>query len=279
MASSESKFKPGDIITNIQDKTRYDTVPTLMFLRHSNTWKVSSLEPNGDYNLIALDTLTATPLIDKHTKEEKTGFVKKVVMESPYFSYRIWDAGDVKAIYKRIMEELKKEKDKEKWMKAHNVEVVAELTPKIKTYFKNKNSIEETVKRFNLELEDVWNVIDEKDLELAKDYSNVKKKLFGKDDEDFNTFEATTEDIVKDNQTKNASAKSVLDNQDLNREISEYFRKSKKGGRTSKKGGRKSKKGGRTSKKRGRTSKKRGRTSKKGGRTSENNTSRILLSM
>ena len=259
MASGESKFKPGDIITNIKDKTRYDTVPTLIFLRHSNTWKVSSLEPNGDYNLIALDTLTATPLIDKHTKVEKTGFVKKVVMESPYFSYRIWDAGDVKAIYKRIMEELKKEKDKEKLIKAHNVKAVEELTPKIKTYFKKQKSIADTVKKIksdNLELEDIWNVIDEKELKLAKDYSDVKKELFGKDDEDFNTFEATTEDIVKDNQAKNASAKSVLGNQDLNREISEYFRTSKKGGRKSKKGGRTSKKGGRKSKNGGRKSEK-----------------------
>ena len=262
MASSESKFKPGDIITNIQDKTRYDTVPTLIFLRQSNTWKVSSIEPNGDYNLIALDTLTATPLIDKHTKEEKTGFVKKVVMESPYFSYRIWDAGDVKAIYNRTMEELKKEKDNEKLIKAHNVKAVEELTPKIKTYFKKQKSIADTVKKFksdNLELEDIWNVIDEKELKLAKDYSIVKKELF----RDYKTFEATTEDIVKDNQTKNASAKSVLGNQDLNREISEYFRTSKKGGRTSKKGGRKSEKGGRTSKKGGRKSKKGGRKSEK----------------
>ena len=140
MASSENKFKPGDIITNIKDKTRYDAVPTLIFLRQHKTWKVSSIEPNGDYNLIEYDTLTATPLINRRTKEEKTGFIKKVVMESPYFPYRIWDADNVKAIYKRIMEELKKEKDKEKWMKAHNASVVAELTPKIKKYFKKKEA-------------------------------------------------------------------------------------------------------------------------------------------
>jgi hypothetical protein len=259
MASSENKFKPGDIITNIKDKTRYDAVPTLIFLRQHKTWKVSSIEPNGDYNLIAYDTLTATPLINRRTKEEKTGFIKKVVMESPYFPYRIWDADNVKAIYKRIMEELKKEKDKEKWMKAHNASVVAELTPKIKKYFKKKRSIEETVKKFNLELEDVWNVIDEKDLELAEDYSNVQEKLF----QDANTLEAITEDIkkdilkdnkkekasakTKDIKIKNALAKSVLGNSDLNKEISKYFRTSKKGGRISKKGGRTSKKGGRTS--------------------------------
>ena len=157
------------------------------------------------------------------------------------------------------MEELKKEKDKEKWMKAHNASVVAELTPKIKKYFKKKRSIEETVKKFNLELEDVWNVIDEKDLELAEDYSNVQEKLF----QDANTLEAITEDIkkdilkdnkkekasakTKDIKIKNALAKSVLGNSDLNKEISKYFRTSKKGGRISKKGGRTSKKGGRTS--------------------------------
>ena len=259
MASSENKFKPGDIITNIKDKTRYDAVPTLIFLRQHETWKVSSIEPNGDYNLIAYDTLTATPLINRRTKEEKTDFIKKVVMESPYFPYRIWDADNVKAIYKRIMEELKKEKDKEKWIQAHNASVVAKLTPQIKKYFKKKRSIEETVKKFNLELEDVWNVIDEKDLELAEDYSNVQEKLF----QDANILEDITEDIkkdiLKDNQKekasaktedikiKNALAKSVLGNSDLNKEISKYFRTSKKGGRTSKKGGRTYKKRGRTS--------------------------------
>lgn len=262
MASSENKFKPGDIITNITDKTRYDTGTTLTFLRQQKTWKVSSIEPNGDYNLIEYDTLTATPLINRRTKEEKTGFIKKVVMDSPYFPYRIWDADNVKAIYKRIMAELQKEKDTEERIQAHNASVVAELTPKIKKYFKNKKSIEDTVKKFNsnnLELEDVWNVIDEEDLKLAKDYSHVQKKLF----RDVNTFEAITEDIkkdiLKDNKKEKALAKtediiienglvkSVLGNPDLNREISKYFRTSKKGGRTSKKGGRTYKKRGRTS--------------------------------
>jgi len=269
MASSENKFKPGDIITNIKDKTRYDAVPTLIFLRQHKTWKVSSIEPNGDYNLIEYDTLTATPLINRRTKEEKTDFIKKVVMESPYFPYRIWDAGDVKAIYKRIMAELQREKDTEKRIQVHNASVVAELTPKINKYFKNKKSIEDTVKKFknnNLELEDVWNVIDEEDLKLAKDYSHVQEKLF----QDANILEDITEDIkkdiLKDNQKekasaktedikiKNALAKSVLGNSDLNREISKYFRTSKKGGRISKKGGRTSKKGGRISKKGERTS-------------------------
>jgi hypothetical protein len=241
MASSENKFKPGDIITNFTDKTRYDTGPTLTFLRQQRTWKVSSIEPNGDYNLIEYDTLTATPLINRRTKEEKTGFIKKIVMDSPYFPYRIWDADDVKAIYKRIMAELQKEKDTEKRIQVHNASVVAELTPKIKKYFKKKRSIEDTVKKFNgnnLELEDVWNVIDEEDLKLAKDYSNVQKKLF----QDVNALEAITEDIKKDNQKKNALVKSVLGNSDLNNEISKYFRTSKKGGRTSKKRGRTSKK-------------------------------------
>jgi hypothetical protein len=236
MASSENMFKPGDIITNLKDRPDYSRLqPTLSYLQEAHTFKVSSLEPNGDYNLIELDTATATPLIDKYTKEEKKDFMSKIVLEYPASFYKKWDADYVKAVYKRAYEAIIKENENKRMVKAHSDNVVAEFyAKKINSSFTKNKSIEETAKKFkrdDITIEDVWNVIDSDKLKSAIDYSDIKRKLFCEAEK----FETATQDIVKDNQNKNASAKSVLGNEDLNRTIKEYLKTSKKGGKTSKK--------------------------------------------
>jgi hypothetical protein len=95
-------------------------------------------------------------------------------------------------------------------------------------------------------MEYLWNMIDENTLKEARDYNNVKERLFRKDDNDYENFTTATSHILQDGQKVNASARSVLGNEDLLRTIDQYFRKSKRGGT-----GKKRVKKAKTSKKKG----------------------------
>ena len=121
---------------------------------------------------------------------------------------------------------------------------MVKLAPSIKEYFKQNNSITKTADKYRLDNDEVWDVLDENELKMAVDYLDVKEELFGEDDEHFKNFETVTQDVLKDNKKSTAAARSVLGNPDLNGEISEYFRKSTKGGKKSTK---KSTKGGKKS--------------------------------
>jgi chemotaxis response regulator CheB len=79
-------------------------------------------------------------------------------------------------------------------------------------------------------MEYLWNMIDENKLKEASDYNYVKEQLFRKDDNDYENFKTATSHILQDGQKENASARSVLGNEDLLRTIDQYFRKSKRGG-------------------------------------------------
>jgi hypothetical protein len=142
---------------------------------------------------------------------------------------------------------------------------MVKLAPSIKEYFKKNNSIKAIANEYGLDNDEVWDVLDENELKMAVDYLDVKEELFGEDDEHFENFETVTQDVLKDNKNSTASARSVLGNPDLNREISEYFRKSTKGGKKSTK---KVTKGAKRSTKRGtkgaKRSTKRGTKSYKG---------------
>ena len=93
-------------------------------------------------------------------------------------------------------------------------------------------------------------MIDDNTLKEARDYNNVKERLFRKDDNDYENFKTATSHILQDGQKVNASARSVLGNEDLLRTIDQYFRKSKRGGTGKKE---KTAKKKRTSKKRRKT--------------------------
>ena len=239
--SGANIFQPGDIITNFKDNPYYNNRPIKEWMRNLgnnySTWKVLSIEPNGDYKLQSLDTLTKEPLKEKDSPLFRKKTISKEVVDF-WDNYKLWEADDVKAIYNRGMEALEKETKKDNEIHAHNAAVVAELAPEIQKYFIQNKSIKETADEFydnNITMEDVWDVLDDNDLILATDYLDVKKKLFGEDDKNFKNFKTATVYILKDNQRKKAAAKSVLGNEDLNRTIGEYFKTSKKGGKKSKK--------------------------------------------
>ncbi len=247
MMDGPNKFKPGNIITNFIDNPHYINRPVKDWMRNLgnkySTWKVLSIEPNGDYKLQGLDTLNKEPLKEKDSPLFRKKIISKEVIDF-WDNYKLWEADDVKAIYNRGMEALEIETKKDNEIHQHNAAVVAELAPEIQKYFIQNKSIKQTADEFydnNITMEDVWNVLDENDLILATDYLGVKKKLFGEDDKNFKNFKTATVYILKDNQRKKAATKSVLGNEDLNRKIGEYFKTSKKGGKKSKKREKKSK--------------------------------------
>jgi hypothetical protein len=179
--------------------------------------------------------------------------------------YKLWDKDYVNAVYGRALDDVKLYKDvRDRRLKEYNEEMV-KLAPSIKEYFKKNNSIKAIANEYGLDNDEVWDVLDENELKMAVDYLDVKEELFGEDDEHFENFETVTQDVLKDNKNSTASARSVLGNPDLNREISEYFRKSTKGGKKSTK---KVTKGAKRSTKRGtkgaKRSTKRGTKSYKG---------------
>jgi len=233
-----SRFKPGNIITNFKEPT-WHFRPAKEWIHNINivsaTWKVISIEPNGDYKLQRLDTLDLTPLTEKNSPEHQKARMSKEAIDDDD-AYKLWDKNDVTAVYNSALAKVNVEKRvKDSRLEAYNKEM-ATMAPLIKEYFKNKNnnSIEATANKFRLDNEEVWNVLDENELKGAKDYDLVKENLFGEDDDNFKNFETVTQDVLKYNQ-KNALNK-VLGNRDLTMTIGEYFRTSKK------KGGKKSKK-------------------------------------
>ena len=230
--ASENKFKPGDIITNFKDKPSYYCWPTKEWIKHLGlTWKVISIDSKRNYNLIRLDTLTKAIILDKNTKEELKETIRKENIEF-WDTYKIWDENDVKAIYKKGLDELDKEKKEEERIKAYNYALLMQLLPKIKKHLIRYKSIEKTEKKFynnGITMDDIWDIIDENDLKLAEDYLYVKNILFWIDDMIFEKFENITKDIIKSNKKENELAKSVLSNQYLYMKISDFFRKSKKG--------------------------------------------------
>ena len=163
-----------------------------------------------------------------------------------FSDYKLWDKDDVKAVYGRALDEVKLQKDiHDRRLEAYHNDMATIWAPKIRKYFEEHKSIEATADKYGVDKEEVWDVIDENELKLAKDYLDVKEELFGDDDYDYEKFKKATSDILdKKNKSirKNASARRVLGNEDLQKTIEEYFRKSTKGGRKTKKRGQKSKK-------------------------------------
>ena len=262
-----SRFEPGNIITKFKEPT-WHFRPAKKWIHNINivsaTWKVISIEPNGDYKLQRLDTLDLTPLTEKNSPEHQKARMSKEAIDDDD-AYKLWDKNDVTAVYNSVFDKVNLDKRvKDSRLEAYNKEM-ATNAPFIKEYFKNNKSIEATANKFRLDNEEVWDVLDEDELKGAKDYDSVKEELFGEDDENFENFETVTQDVLKYNQ-KNALNKEVLGNPDLTMTIGEYFRTSKKIGTKSTKGDTKEEtKGGTKSKKRGKKSKKRGKKSKKRG--------------
>lgn len=237
MSGINNKFKTGDIITNFNDKPSYNFTPAKDWIRNIDTnhatWKVTSVEPNGDYKLQRLYTLTKSPLLEKDSpiyQKDKT-MSKKII---DFWNYKLWNADDVKAVYNRALDDVKKEKENsDRLVKEYNEEMATKWGPLIKEYFKKKHSIEKTADKYGVEKEEVWDVLDENELKTAVDYLDVKEELFGEDNENFEKFVTASDYILKDNKKSTAAARSVLGNPDLNMTIGEYFRKSTKGGKKS----------------------------------------------
>jgi hypothetical protein len=273
MMAGPNKFKPGDIITDFKNNLRTVIIrPAKDWVRDvggSMTWRVNSVEPNGDYKLQRLYTLTTEPIKIKGTPIYQPEKTTSKEMIDYWSSYKIWDADDVKAIYNVGLTQMKKEKELDAEVDAYIKNEIAELTPKVQRYVNNSKkkygqyTIDETFRKFERDLpaanrldkmEFLWNMIDENKLKEASDYNYVKEQLFRKDDNDYENFKTATSHILQDGQKENASARSVLGNEDLLRTIDQYFRKSKRGGekkKTSKKAETSKKK--RTSKKRRKT--------------------------
>ena len=283
MMAGPNKFKQGDIITDFKDNLRSATIiPAKEWVRGvggSITWRVNSVEPNGDYKLQRLDTLTTEPLKEKGSPR----YLKEVTRNKEaidYWSqYKIWDADYVKAIYQVGLDAMDREKKVHEENKLYIDTEIDELIPEINNYIKKKlkkkfekklegYTIEEIYEKFHYKMpiaankwsssigpgmmEFIWNMIDVDNLKQAQDYDFVKNELFGKDDNDYENFKIGT-DVSKTVLTpKNVSAIGVLGNEDLHRTIEEYFRRSTKGGKKTKKGGQQSKKRRQKSKKRGR---------------------------
>jgi hypothetical protein len=271
MMAGPNKFKPGDIITDFKNNLRGVNIrPAKDWVRDvggSITWRVNSVERNGDYKLQRLDTLTTEPLKEKDSPRYQPEVTKSKEMIDYWSQYKIWNADDVKAIYKVGLDAQKKEKEVDEEVDADIKAEIAELTPKVQEYVDNsikehgKYTIEETYNNFDSDLpvaakkwssrlgpggmEFIWNMMDPEKLKLANDYTFVKKKLFGNDDKDFQNFNKATSVILHEKNNsiaKNASTQSVLGNPDLHGTIGEYFRRSTKGGKKTKKRGQKSKK-------------------------------------
>lgn len=249
MMASPNKFKPGDIITDFKNNLRSVIIrPAKDWVRDvggSMTWRVNSVEPNGDYKLQRLYTLTAEPLKVEGTPRYQPEKTTSKEMIDYWSSYKIWDADDVKAIYNMGIAQMNKEKEVDAEVDAYIKNEIAELTPKVQRYINNSKkkhgqyTIDETFRKFERDLpaadrlasmEYLWNMIDENTLKEARDYNNVKERLFRKDDNDYKNFKTATSHILQDGQKVNASARSVLGNEDLLRTIDQYFRKSKRGG-------------------------------------------------
>jgi len=239
MMAGPNKFKHGDIITDFKDNLRSPAKDWVRNVGYSKTWRVNSVEPNGDYKLQRLDTLTAHPLTVKGTPL----YQKEVTMskeEIDYWTqYKLWDKDYVKATYKLGLDAMNREKEEDE-------EVKALLTKKVNEYVDSKKhgeyTIEKTYKEFEHDLpvarkldkiELIWNMIDAEKLKEASDYSSVKKTLFGEHDKDFKNFKKANSVILHDKNKsilKNASTRRVLGITDLNRTIEEYFKRSEKGG-------------------------------------------------
>ena len=257
MMAGPNKFKPGDIITDFKDDLRSGIIrPAKDWVRnvgYSVTWRVNSVEPNGDYKLQRLDTLTTHPLTVKGTPI----YQKEVTMSKEsvdyWTQYKLWDKDYVKATYKVGLDAMSREKEVNKGVKEYVENEIAELTPKVQRYFNNSkkkyghHTIDETYKKFDRDLpvagkwdkiELIWNMIDAEKIKEASDYLSVKKTLFGEHDKDFQNFKKATSVILHEKNKsipKNASTRRVLGNADLHRTIDEYFKRSEKGGKKTKK--------------------------------------------
>jgi len=248
------KFKPGDIITNYKDDKSGIISAKANLALLGSTWQVISVE-NGNYTLKILDTLTASPRLDRN-EEEIIETLSKVSIDYLNF-YKLWNKDEVDAVYNRALDAAKKQEEKDKIFNARIAEIIAELTPKVRKFFDNSKkkfgvyTIEQTFKKFERDIpmaekwssseygpgsmETLWNMIDVDKLKLAEDYDSVHQKLFGNYYENFKTG---TMDILNEkniSNPKNALTVRVLGDPNLHRTIGKYLSKSIKGGRKTKK--------------------------------------------
>jgi hypothetical protein len=167
-----SRFAPGDIITNFKEPTWYFR-PAKEWINNINmvsaTWKVLSIERNGDYKLQRLDTLTLTPLLEDGGpiyQKEKT--MNKGMIDDG--DYRLWDKNYVTAVYNSVLDDVKKENDnQDRQFKKYKDEMT--------DYFeKYGNSIEKTAKYYNITQDEVWDVINNHTSKLAKKAGGRKSK-------------------------------------------------------------------------------------------------------
>lgn len=171
--TKDNKFKPGDIITNFKEPTWYFRPVEewkLNINTNSATWKVISIDDkNGDYKLQRLDTLTAKRLLEGDGPiYQPEQIMSKNLIDNG--DYRLWAKDDVNAINNSVVAKVEEEK------KNHNM-AFEKYKNGMTDDFNQSKSIAETATKYNIDKEEVWDIIDKDKLEDATDYDSVKEEV------------------------------------------------------------------------------------------------------
>ena len=167
-----TKFKVGNIITNFKEPTKYFR-PVNEWIdeidKNFATWKVIGIDDENDnYTLQRLDTLTKSPLLADDGPIYQKQIMSKDLIDN--HDYRLWDKNNVDAIYDSAIAKAKEEDE------AHNRKF-QKYKKEMTDYFEEHgNSIEKTAKYYNIENDEVWDVLDENVLKSAKKAGGRKSK-------------------------------------------------------------------------------------------------------
>jgi hypothetical protein len=175
LLTKDNKFKVGNIITNFKEPTKYFR-PVNEWIdeidKNFATWKVIGInDKNGDYKLQKLDTLTQTPLLKDGGPIYQTATMSKGLIDN--HNYRLWDKTDVDAIYDSARAKAKDEDE------AHNRQFQQYKTDMAAYFEEHGNSIEKTAKYYNIENDEVLDVINNHTSKLAKKAGGRKSKKRG----------------------------------------------------------------------------------------------------
>ena len=170
--TKDNKFKPGDIITNFKEPTWYFRPVEewkLNINTNSATWKVISIDDkNGDYKLQRLDTLTAKRLLEGDGPiYQPEQIMSKNLIDNG--DYRLWAKDDVNAINNSVVAKVEEEK------KNHNM-AFEKYKNGMTDDFNQSKSIAETATKYNIDKEEVWDVINNHTSKLAKKAGGKKSK-------------------------------------------------------------------------------------------------------
>jgi hypothetical protein len=170
--NKENKFKPDDIITNLK-YPNWHFGPVQEWIANINmnsaTWKVISIEPNGDYRLQRLDAITTKRILeDDGPIYQKERIMRKNLIDNG--DYRLWAKDDVNTIYNLALAKAKEEDEaNDMAFKNYNKEMI--------DYFKQCNSIAKTADQYNLTKAEILDALGDDTLKDATDYDSVKKEL------------------------------------------------------------------------------------------------------